>query len=127
MGSGCSRGSVRMLRKLRTMEGHPNVCVNSANRHNLRRLICRVISGTVSRTLTNCYSGVAISVLGSGVVEIASGKHNVPINVGPRGNVPAIAIMFAVLRTNNGFNNGKCGISNNLRNINTDIIGTLSD
>lgn len=108
------------------MHGEPKVCVKDASDHKLRRLMCRVISGTISRTLTNFYARVRMSVGPSGSVAIASGNHNVPINVGRGTNVPTIRIMFAVLRTNNGFNNKKCGISNNLRNINTSIMGTLS-
>lgn len=122
----CSTGSVRILRNLRTIHGHPNVCVNSANPHKLRRLICRVISGSVSRTLTNIYARVRYRVLPSGIVTIHSGNHNVPANVGRGANLPTMAIILAILRTNNGFNNDNCGISNNLRNMNSSIIGTLS-
>lgn len=122
----CNTSRVRILRKLRTMEGHPNVCVNSAKPEKLRRLICRVMSGSVSRTLTNCYAGVSIIVRGNSVVEMASGNHNVPINIGDGAKLPTMAIMFAILRTNKGFNKNNCGISNNLRNMNTSIMGTLS-
>lgn len=122
----CNTRRVRMLGNLRTMEGEPNVCVNSAKPENLRRLMCRVISGSVSRTLTNCYARVRIRVLPKGIVAIESGKQKVPISVGRRRNLPTMAIILAILRTNNGFNNDNCGISNNLRNINSSMIGTLS-
>lgn len=125
-GRRCKTSRVRVLRKLRTIEGEPKVCVKDASTHKLRRLICRVISGTMSRTLTNCYGGVRIAVRGSGSVAIRSSKHKVPIKVGRGTNISTLRIIFAILRTNKGFNNKKCGMSKKLRKMNTSIIGTLS-
>lgn len=123
---GCSTDGVRILRNLRTIHGHPTVCVKSVSRGNLRRLMGRAISGSVSRTVTNCYASVRIAVGRSGSVAMRSGNHNVPISVrrGLRGST--LRIIVAILRTNNGFSGNSCGISKNLRNINMDYMGTLS-
>lgn len=117
---------MRILRKLRTIEGEPNVCVNSANPENLRRLICRMMSGDVSRTLRNCYSRVCITVGGSKDVAMGSGNENVPMRVRPGAKGSALRAILAMLRTKNGFNKKKCGMSNNLRKIKISMIGTLS-
>lgn len=123
---GCSTDGVRMLRNLRTMHGHPTVCVKSVDRGKLRRLICRIISGSVSRTLTNCYSRVRIAVGRSGSVAMRSGNHNVPMSFRRGRGGSTLRIMVAILRTKNGFSGNSCGISNNLRNMNISYIGTLS-
>lgn len=115
-----------MLRNLRTIEGEPNVCVNDASSEKLRRLICRVISGTISRTLTNCYGGVRMAVRRSGSVAMRSSKQKVPIKAGRGTGGSTLRIIFAILRTNKGFNNKNCGMSKNLRKINTSMMGTLS-
>lgn len=125
-GKSCSTSDVRILRNLRTMHGHPTVCVNSVDMGKLRRLMCRVISGSVSRTLTNCYSRVRIAVGRSGSVAMRSGKHNVPMSFrrGRRGST--LRMTVAMLRTKKGFSGNSCGISNNLRNMNVSYMGTLS-
>lgn len=123
----CSSSDVGILGKLSTIHGHPNVCVNSASSNaNLRRVMFRIMSGTVSRTLTNRYGRVVIAVRTSGSISMRSSKHNVPANVRPRRNMSTTRIVVAILRTNNGFSSGSCGISNNLRNINISMMGTLS-
>lgn len=124
---GCSSSDVGMLGNLSTMHGHPNVCVNSASSNaNLRRVIFRIISGSVSRTLTNRYGSVVMAVRRSGSISIDSSNHNVPARVRRRRNMSTTRIVVAMLRTNNGFSSGSCGMSNNLRNINISIMGTLS-
>lgn len=115
-----------MLRNLRTIEGHPTVCVNSVDDGKLRRLICRIISGSVSRTLTNCYSRVRIAVGRSGSVAMRSGKHNVPMSCRRGRGGSTLRIMVAMLRTKNGFSGNSCGMSKNLRNMNMSYMGTLS-
>lgn len=112
-----------MLAKLRPIHHHPKVCASAAHPGRLKR---RIVSGDISRTLTNRTGHISMVLRTSRSLRIVSSKHKVPISVRPRRNMPTIRLVLYHLRTNNGFSGGGCRFSNNLRNIKVSIIGTLS-
>lgn len=84
------------------------------------------MSGDISRTLTKRTGGIRIVLRTSRSLRIVSSKHNVPISVRPVRGISNIRLVLYGLRTNNGFSNGGCRFSKNLRKINVSMMGTLS-